>query len=174
MVFTGCSTRFVKKHNYYSNKSNNYNSSESNSDLYYRIASKYNINYKTLHAICFTESSEEPFVIHVNGGYYSGSHRFSSASQSLNYINRYLGDSNFDIGFCQINNWWINRLNISHSQLLTKSFNIDLAASIYRDNLKRCNNDVNCALSLYNTGKKWSSIGKKYSKRVLLNRSKLY
>jgi len=168
IFFSSCSTRFAHSH-----KIHNY-SKTSNLSLYKSQSAKHNVNYKTVHAICFTESSESPYVIHVNEGKYSGPHRFKTSRSALNYINRKLQYSNYDTGICQINSWWLNRLNITPSHLLDKKYNIGLAAKIYSDNLKRCKNEIYCALSIYNTGKKKSSIGKKYAHKVLKNRRYLY
>jgi len=99
---------------------------------------------------------------------------FRSKYAALKYIKRNLKNSNFDTGYCQINSWWLKRLNINVEKLLDKNYNIDLAVRIYKDNLRICKNDIYCALSMYNTGKKNSSIGKRYANRVLKNRKKLY
>jgi len=81
---------------------------------------------------------------------------------------------NYDIGLCQINSWWLSRLNLKNEDLLDYRLNIFVAAKIYNDNVKLCNGDIYCALSMYNTGKKNSSIGIKYAKKVLAIRQKIY
>jgi len=163
ILFSACSTRFPHKHKYYNS-----------SNIYYNIASKHNINYKTIHAICFTESSENPYTIHVNKGRYRGSYYFKSKYKALSFIKNKLKYSNYDTGMCQINNWWLKRLNIPIEYLLDRDYNIELATKIYKQNLKKCNNNIYCALSLYNTGKKKSKTGILYAKKVLKNRYILY
>lgn len=167
IIFSGCSTRFK----------NNPNTNMINKSLYKKISSKYKIDYKILHAICFTESSEDPFVINVNSkGKLKGTHRFKNKHSANSFIRKNLHTSNinYDIGFCQINSWWLLRLNITSYSLLNKEYNLNVAAKIFKDNLIRCKNNVLCALSIYNTGRKNSKIGKKYTALVLKNKRLLY
>jgi len=168
LLISGCSTRF--KHSTYKN----YSSKSDSSNIYIKAAKKHSINPKTLHAICVIESGEHPYAININTGKYKGSKYFKSYSSANNFMDRYLYSSNYDIGYCQINNWWLTRLNLNNEDLLDKYLNVDIAAKIYKDNVKRCKGEIVCALSMYNTGKGNSSIGKKYAKKVLRQRRKLY
>lgn len=79
----------------------------------------------------------------------------------------------YDIGLCQINNWWLKKLNIKNHELLNPKKNIFVAAKIYNENVKICKGNIYCALSMYNTGKKKSIIGNKYAKRVIKIRNKI-
>lgn len=178
IFFSACSTRgpgvyrhsyavvYKKPIPYKNNQKINYHKH----DWIYKTESrKLNVNYKIIRAICFTESSGNPFTIHVNNGKYKGAHRFKSKWAAINFIKKYLKHSSYDSGICQINNYWIKKLHISHKKIFDKKFNIRLASKIYKYNLKKCNNDIRCALSMYNTGKKHSDIGMEYANIVLKN-----
>ncbi len=80
---------------------------------------------------------------------------------------------NYDIGICQINKVHLKRLKLDNEELLDRELNIDIAAKIYKYNLGKCNDEIICALSMYNTGYKNSTVGKKYAKKVLKVRRRL-
>jgi soluble lytic murein transglycosylase-like protein len=82
--------------------------------------------------------------------------------------------ANYDIGVCQINKLWLKKMGLDNEDLLDRETNINVAAKIYLNNVRRCKNNIYCALSLYNTGKKNSKIGKKYANKVLKARKKLF
>jgi len=140
---------------------------------------KYNVNYKTLHAICMKESSLKPFVVNVNKSIFNiqkGGHYFDNAFSANLYMDTVLDplNLNYDIGLCQINKIHLKKNNLDNEDMLDFEKNIDMAARIYKYNVRVCKNDVVCALSMYNTGKKNSSVGKKYAQKVLKIRKKLY
>ena len=149
----------------------------SNKNYFVEAGNKYNVNYKTLRAIAEVESNNYPYVINVNKGHiFKGSHKFDNSFTANLYMDTILDTTfaNYDIGVCQINNWWLDKLDLDNEDLLDPETNIEVAASIYAQNLKRCNYEIYCALSLYNTGKKNSTIGYKYAKKVLRARKKLF
>lgn len=164
ILLTGCSTRFSSPQVYYDNLS---------SGLYKNYGYKYDINYKTLHAICFTESSGKKYEINVNNGPYKGTYNFKFKYKALSFMNK-LKRYNYDTGLCQINNQWLKKFHLNKAALLNKYINIDIAAKIYKENIKTCHDNLFCALSLYNTGHKYSRIGYAYARRVIKNREKLY
>jgi hypothetical protein len=139
---------------------------------------KYDVNHRTLKAICKVESNHQDYVINVNKSILNiqkGPHLFKSAFNANLYMDYVLDPLllNYDIGICQINKVHLKRLNLDNEDLLDRELNIDIAAKIYKYNLKKCNNEIICALSMYNTGYKNSSIGKKYAQKVLKTRKRL-
>ena len=147
-------------------------SQKSVNEIFVEKGKKYNVNHKTLYAICKAESNHNPNVINVNKSIFNiqkGPHYFESAFKANLYMDYVLDPLllNYDIGICQINKAHLKRLKLDNEDLLDRELNIDVAARIYRYNLKKCNDEVVCALSMYNTGRKKSTIGKKYAQRVL-------
>ncbi len=154
-------------------------SSKSLYEKFYDIAKDNNINHKTLIAICKKESNLKPYVINVNKSILDiqrGPHYFTNSISANLYMDFVLDPLllNYDIGMCQINKIHLNRLNLDNDDLLDEEVNIDVAAKIYKWNLKTCNNDIMCALSMYNTGYKNSTVGMKYARKVLKKRKELF
>lgn len=142
-------------------------------------ASKYNLEYELLMAICKSESNFNPYVINVNKSIFSiqkGAHYFDTWIGANIYMDMVLDPLflNYDIGICQINTVHLNRLKLDNEDLLDDERNIEIAAKIYNWNLRACNGNTVCALSMYNTGHKNSSVGRRYAKRVLSNRKKMF
>jgi soluble lytic murein transglycosylase-like protein len=147
-------------------------------EIFIEKGKKYNVNHKTLYAICKVESNHNKNVINVNKSIFNiqkGPHYFDSAFKANLYMDYVLDPLllNYDIGICQINKMHLQRLKLDNEELLDTELNIDIAAKIYSYNLKKCNNKIICALSMYNTGRKKSTIGKKYAKKVLKVRTTL-
>ncbi len=147
-------------------------------EIFVEKGRKYNVNHKTLYAICKVESNHTTNVINVNKSIFNiqqGPHYFNSAFKANLYMDYVLDPLllNYDIGICQINKMHLKRLKLDNEDLLDRELNIDIAAKIYSYNLKRCNNQIICALSMYNTGRKESTIGKRYAKKVLKVRATL-
>lgn len=159
-IFTGCSSKTLY-------------------EKFENIAQQHDVDHKTLIAICKKESNLNPYVVNVNKSIFDiqrGPHYFDSWYGANLYMDMVLDPLllNYDIGLCQINKIHLDRLNLDNEDLLDEEENIQAAAKIYRWNIKACNNDTMCALSMYNTGKKNSSIGKKYAQKVLQIRKKLF
>ena len=158
-LFLGCSQKSIKQ-------------------IFIEKGQKYNVNYKTLYAICKIESNHNENVVNVNKSIFNiqkGPHYFNSAFKANLYMDYVLDPLrlNYDIGICQINKQHLKRLNLDNEELLDKELNIDIAAKIYKYNLEKCNNQTTCALSMYNTGYKNSTAGKKYAQKVLRIKEKL-
>lgn len=131
----------------------------------------YGVDEKTLKAICKLESDHNPYVINVNESIFDiqrGSHRFDTWIGANLYMDTILDPLglNYDIGICQINEQHLQRLQLDNEHLLDAEKNIEIAARIYRFNLKECEGDRRCALSMYNTGYKNSTVGMRYADRV--------
>ncbi len=159
-LFSGCSQKSIEQ-------------------IFIEKGSKYNINHKTLTAICKVESNHNENVVNVNSSILNiqrGPHYFDSAFGANLYMDYVLDPLllNYDIGICQINKQHLSRLNLDNEDLLDRELNIDIAAKIYKYNLGRCSNKIICALSMYNTGSGNSRIGKKYADKVLRARRKLF
>jgi hypothetical protein len=138
---------------------------------------RHHVNYKTLRAIAEVESHNYDYIVHLNYNHiFSGSHRFDGYLGANAYMDYVLDPTfaNYNIGVCQINKIWLDIYDLDNEDLLDRETNIDIAARIYKQNLKRCKNNIYCALSLYNTGRKKSKIGRKYANRVLRARKKLF
>lgn len=149
----------------------------SKKNYFIEASKKYNINYKTLRAIAEVESNNYEYVINVNKNHiFKGPHIFDNYFTANMYMDLVLDPTfaNYDVGVCQINTFWLDKLGIDNEDLLDRKTNIYIAAKIYKDNLKRCKNNIYCALSMYNTGKKKSKAGYKYAKKVIKARNKLF
>ena len=179
LILSGCSTRFVDKYGkvYTRHGYENYNyvnkkySSKDKLFIYKKYSKKYNLDHRLIRAICFTESSEKEFTLRINTGPQKGSYYFKNKYEVLNKINNNKKYS-YDIGLCQINNWWGKRLSLEDKDILLLKNNIKLASKIMRDNLNVCNGDIKCSLSRYNTGLKKSKKGMLYAKKVLRNKKR--
>ncbi len=153
-------------------------SKKSINEIFIEKGKKYNVNHKTLYAICKVESNHNKNVINVNKSIFNiqkGPHYFTSSFKANLYMDYVLDPLllNYDIGICQINKVHLKRLKLDNEELLDRELNIDIAAKIYRYNLRKCNNEIMCALSMYNTGYKNSKVGRKYARKVLRVRKRL-
>ena len=153
--------------------------SKSHQELFIENGKKYNINYKILHAICKTESSLKVNVVNVNESILDiqrGPHYFNYTFQANLYMDLVLDPLllNYDVGICQINKQHLDRLGLDNEDLLDRETNIEIAAKIYRYNIKKCRGNISCALSMYNTGTRNSKRGRAYAKKVLKIKNQLY
>ena len=154
----------------------------SNKNLYQKFqyyAKQENINYKTLMAICKTESNLKKYVVNVNKSILNiqkGPHYFDNWFTANIYMDMVLDPMflNYDVGMCQINKAHLDKFNLDNEDLLEEDKNIEIAAKIYNWNVRACKGKIVCALSLYNTGHKKSSVGKKYARKVLKIRKKMF
>lgn len=159
-IFTGCASKTLnQKFQYY--------------------AKQERINYKTLMAICKKESGLTNYVVNVNKSILDiqkGPHYFDTYIGANLYMDLVLDPLllNYDVGICQINKIHLDKYDIDNEDLLDEDKNIEIASKIYNWNVRRCNGNIYCALSLYNTGKKNSSIGRTYAKKVLKIRKKMF
>lgn len=140
---------------------------------------KVGVNYKTLMAICKHESGHKEYAINVNKSIFDiqrGSHYFDTwigANSYMDFVLDPLG-LNYDVGICQVNSQHLDRFNIDNEDLLDRETNIRIAAKIYNYNVRACKGDIICALSMYNTGKKKSKIGRAYAYKVLKIKKKMF
>lgn len=152
--------------------------SQKEPDYYFKKAGKkHNIDYKIMRSIAEVESNNRDYVINVNGSHlFKGSHYFESSFKANLYMDLVLDITfaNYDIGVCQVNKWWLDKFDIDNEDLLDRETNINYATIIFKDNLKVCKEDIRCALSRYNTGKKSSKIGFKYADKVLSAKKRLF
>lgn len=140
---------------------------------------KHNVNYKTMMAICKVESNHKAYAINVNKSIFNiqrGSHYFDTKFGANLYMDTVLDPLflNYDIGICQVNSQHLDRFNLDNEDLLDIDTNIETAAKIYLYNMRACKNNIRCALSMYNTGKKNSKTGRAYANKVLSIRDKYY
>ena len=154
-------------------------SSKSIYERFKAIASDNNVNHKTLMAICSKESGLKPYVVNVNKSLFNiqkGPHYFDTYIGANTYMDFILDPLmlNYDIGICQINKIHLGRLELDNEDLLDEETNINVAAKTYKWNLNQCSGDIMCALSMYNTGYKNSSIGKSYARSVLEKRKNMF
>lgn len=148
-------------------------------NYFVEIARKENVNHKTIRAICEHESGNYDYVVNVNKSRWNwkqGPHYFKNKIAANFFMDIYLKPfgMNYDIGVCQINSQHFKRFNLDNEDLLDRETNIMVAAKIYKANVIACNNEIVCALSLYNTGRKNSTIGKAYAKKVLAIRARMF
>jgi soluble lytic murein transglycosylase-like protein len=148
-------------------------------EMFVETGEKYNINHKTLKAICKKESGLKPYVVNVNKSIFDiqrGGHYFDTWLGANAYMDLVLDPLglNYDIGLCQINKIHLDRFDLDNEDLLDEETNIDIAARIYKWNVKECKGNLKCALSMYNTGKKNSSIGMRYANKVIKIRKQIY
>ena len=144
-------------------------------DIYVKLGKKYNLDYKLLLAISKKESNFNNLAINVNANKSNkdliGSHKFKDINEAIDYT--YKLDKlklNYDAGISQINSNWRKYYKLENKDLFLIEKNVNLSARILRDNLnKYCNQDLTCALSVYNSGYKKSTIGLKYAEGVINN-----
>ena len=151
----------------------------SNKQYFIDSAQRHNLNQHTLRAIAEVESKNESNVINVNESIFNiqqGSHYFDNWFTANLYMDTILDPLflSYDVGVCQINTQHLDRNNLDNEDLLDDEINIELAAKILRHNLNLCGGDYMCALSMYNTGKKDSSRGKRYANKVMRARNRLF
>lgn len=155
----------------------NINTRKNIDNIFIKAGNKYNVNPKTLKAICEHESKNNPYVINVNKSTkdFIGSHKFKTDIETELFMKSILEPikANYDIGYCQINSYHLKN-GLTNSKLLDIEKNIMKAADIYSYGVNICkkNSDGNllkCALSVYNSGKshKKSSLGNIYANKVI-------
>lgn len=140
---------------------------------------KYNVNYKTLTAIATVESNHKSNVVNVNESIFDiqrGSHYFDNWFTANLYMDTILDPLglNYDVGICQINKIHFDRFDLDNEDLLDDAINIEIAAKVYKWNINKCNGNVRCALSMYNTGKAYSKKGSRYAEKVLRARLRMF
>lgn len=118
----------------------------------------------TMGSIIKQESGGVPFVINDNTGkkVYKFNNKQDAVLKAAELIS--VGNS-IDLGLAQINSKNLARLGLSVEQVLDPCQNIAAGAKILQENYERTNS-LPAALSMYNTGKSNSSIGKKYAAGV--------
>ncbi len=159
-VFTGCYNKQLK-------------------EIFIEKSQEQNVDYKIIMSICKHESGFKEYAINVNKSIFNiqkGPHFFDSRFFANVYMDTILDPLflSYDVGICQINNQHLDRFNLDNEDLLDIEHNIEVATKIYKYNINKCKNDIICALSMYNTGKRKSEIGKKYAKKVLRMKSKMF
>jgi len=145
-------------------------------DPFHLAGKKHGVNPKTLKAISVVESGGQDNILYVNSWLFKGPHKFDNWFTTNLYMDLVLDPffQNYDIGMCQINSQWIDKFDLDNEDLLDRYINVDAAARIYKYNVRVCKGEIYCALSMYNTGYKHSTIGLKYAKKVLRARKKLF
>jgi hypothetical protein len=148
-------------------------------ETFEQIGKENSVDHMTLMAICKQESNLKEYVVNVNKSIFNiqkGGHYFDTWIGANSYMDFVLDPLflNYDIGMCQINKIHLERFDLDNEDLLDKETNIEIAAKIFKWNLKACRGNVRCALSMYNTGYKNSSIGKAYAKKVLKKRKDMF
>ncbi|MDA7818534.1 transglycosylase SLT domain-containing protein [Sulfurimonas sp.] len=151
----------------------------SNKEYFINSAKKHNLNHHTLRAIAEVESGNRSNVVNVNESIFNiqqGPHYFDNWFTANLYMDTILDPLflSYDVGVCQINISHFDRNGLDNEDLLDDEINIELAAKILRYNLNKCGGDYNCALSMYNTGKRDSETGRYYTYKVLKARKKLF
>lgn len=156
-LFTGCSTK-----------------------NYFKVSAKeHNVNYHILRSIAEVESGNRSNVINVNKSIFNiqqGPHYFDNWFTANLYMDAVLDPLflSYDIGICQVNNMHLDRNDLDNEDLLDDEINIDLAAKILKYNLRKCGGNYKCAINMYNTGQKDSSVGRRYYRKVMAARKKLF
>ncbi len=153
LLLAGCSTKYEK-------------------DLVVNTAMKEKVDPLIIKSICYMESGLKPYAINVNASILNiqkGPHFFNSASAANIYMDTVLDPMglNYDIGICQINKQHLKKFNLDNEDLLDIETNVSVASKIHYQNMIACKQDITCALSLYNTGKKNSIQGFEYAKKVV-------
>jgi len=154
------------------NKTTKVKNSLQNKDIYKDVSKKYNIDYKILKGISVVESNNNIYAININSNKYKKkSYLFKNKEKAILFAKKLYNEKiNFDAGINQININWKKSKKFSIEDLFNKEKNLDLSRSILSYNLERyCNGDINCRLSVYNTGYKKSKIGKRYTNKVILS-----
>jgi len=151
----------------------------SQKDYFLQAGKKYGVNHRTLRAIAHHESGNKNNVVNVNRSIFNvqqGPHYFDNWFTANLYMDTVLDPLflNYDIGICQINKMYLDKNNLDNEDLLDPEINIDMAAKIYKYNVRACKGNLRCALSMYNTGHKRSKIGFRYADKVIKIRKKYY
>lgn len=185
LLFSGCSfktTEVVINNTIVNNNTIVINDEESKIEkIFSEKAKALNLSSDTLKAICNVESKNKQYSINVNQinnaqANLVGSHEFEMAVEADLFMNALLDPKNlnYDIGYCQINSQHLKANNLENADLLNVETNIDMAAKIFKSNVEYCEMrgikpTLNCALSMYNTGKSHnkSKVGAKYAQKVI-------
>ena len=151
----------------------------SQKNYFIESAVKHNVDYQILTAIASVESNHKSNVINVNESIFDiqrGPHYFDNWFTANLYMDTVLDPLglNYDVGICQINKMHFDRFDLDNEDLLDDETNIDIAAKIYRWNIIKCNGNIICALSMYNTGKAKSETGLRYANKVLKARLRIF
>lgn len=184
LLFSGCSikTTEVVVNNTIVNNTIVINDEESKIEkIFAKKAEALNVSSDTLKAICNVESKNNPYAVNVNQtkdakASLVGSHSFQIEEEADLFMNVLLDPKklNYDIGYCQINSQHLKANNLENVDLLDVEKNIDMAAKIFKENVEYCEMrgikpTLNCALSMYNTGKSHnkSKVGAAYAQKVI-------
>ena len=151
----------------------------SRKNYFIESSQRHKLDHHTLMAIAEVESGNESNVINVNESLFNiqkGPHYFDNWFTANLYMDTILDPLflSYDVGICQINVQHLDRNGLDNEDLLDDEINIELAAKILRHNLNLCKGDYNCALSMYNTGERNSEKGRRYTKKVLRARKRLF
>lgn len=118
----------------------------------------------TMAAIVKQESGGSPWVIYDNTG--KRSYRLSSKGEAVLKATELISaGASVDLGLAQINSKNLRWLGLSVEQVMDPCTNVSAGAKILEGNYKRTR-DLNSALSMYNTGRADSSIGRAYTEKV--------
>lgn len=118
----------------------------------------------TMAAIVKQESGGSPWVIYDNTG--KRSYRLSSKVEAVLKATELISaGSSVDLGLAQINSKNLRWLGLSVEQVMDPCTNVSAGAKILEGNYKRTG-DLNSALSMYNTGRADSSVGRAYTEKV--------
>lgn len=118
----------------------------------------------TMSAIIKQESGGRPWVINDNNG--RRSYRLNSKAEAVLKATELISAGHsIDMGLAQINSKNLGWLNLSVEQVFNPCTNIAAGARVLRDGYMRTGSLMQ-ALSMYNTGRANSSIGRRYAESV--------
>jgi soluble lytic murein transglycosylase-like protein len=133
-------------------------------DLIIEYASqKYDIPKELILLIGESESSQRHWVVNFGGD----AHIYENQDDMISAIEHSFA-RNYDVGFMQINSFWIRKYGFDLKDITDPYYNIMMGAWILRDCINRYGNNMQ-ALIAYHTNPKNVELGERYARLLLRN-----
>jgi hypothetical protein len=158
IAFLICLFLFIFSINVYSKS----DYTEENIDLIIKYASlSYDIPAEIIHIIGHTESSSRLWVVNFGGK----SKEYPDQESMIKGI-KSSSASNYDVGFMQINSFWIRKYGFELKDITDPYYNIMMGAWILRDCINRHGNNMT-ALVAYHTNPANKNLGERYVRQLM-------
>jgi hypothetical protein len=165
IAFFVCLFFFIASTNVYSKS--DYTEEDINLIIKYASLS-YDIPEEIIHLIGQTESSKRLWVVNFGGE----SEDYSDKESMIKGI-KSRSVRNYDVGFMQINSFWIRKYGFDLEDITDPYYNIMMGAWILRDCINRHGNNMS-ALVAYHTNPANKKLGEKYVRQLMRNAESVF